>query len=276
MGIVLHTLAALGYALLAARPWYALLHTGTVGTHAYERYALPLVLILHGAGLYFSMHGSHGLYLGLGLAISSTLWLGMLVYWVESLVVEVSILRLLLLPVAAVAAFVPVVLPDRVLVAHASNPWMIAHLVVSLAAYGIMTVAALHALLTAATDSHLHRPQESTQGNGVWRELIERMPPLLTLEHLLFRLIWIGFILLSLAVVSGSGISLSLGGSIFPFDHKTIFTLLAWLSFGLLLVGRRLRGWRGRVAVRYTLAGLVLLLLAYIGTRFVIEFILKR
>src|SRR5690606_29917112 len=170
MGIVLHTLAALGYALLALRPWFALKHHGNIAANVYEKTGLPLVLILHGAALYTAMLGGHGLYLGLGLAISSTLWLGMVVYWLESLFAEVSVLRLLLLPLAALAAFTPAVLQDPIMVAHAGNPWMRVHLVLSLAAYGIMTVAALHALLTAATDSQLHRPQRTSTA-GLWQRL---------------------------------------------------------------------------------------------------------
>ena len=66
------------------------------------------------------------------------------------------------------------------------------------------------------------------------------------------------------------------GGPLLPFDHKTVFTLLSWITFGVLLMGRRLRGWRGRIALRYTLSGLALLLLAYAGSRFVLEMVLHR
>jgi len=279
MGIVLHTLAALGYALLALRPWRALAQQGDTTATVYEKAGLPLVLILHGAALFVSMTSPQGLYLGLGLALSSTLWLGMIVFWLESMLADVGLLRLLLLPLAALAALMPAILDDRIMVAHAHNPWLKAHLILSLAAYGLMTVAALHALLTAAADNHLHSlkgAQHPADNVGVWQRLIESLPPLLTLEHLLFRLIGIGFVLLTLAVGSGSAMSISLTGQWLPFDHKTVFTLLSWVTFGLLLLGRHLRGWRGRLAVRYTLTGLVLLLLAYAGTRFVMEFLLSR
>ena len=109
-----------------------------------------------------------------------------------------------------------------------------------------------------------------------WAHLFDAIPPLLVMEQVLFRLIWIGFVLLTMAVVSGSVISLALTGQMLPFDHKTVFTLLSWLTFGILLVGRQLRGWRGRVALRYTITGLILLLLAYAGSRFVIEVLLHR
>ena len=95
-------------------------------------------------------------------------------------------------------------------------------------------------------------------------------------EHLLFVIIWIGFAVLSLAVVSGSIASLKLTGKILPFDHKTVFTLLSWATFGVLLLGRHVWGWRGRVALRWTLTGFGFLILAYTGSRFVLEMILHR
>mgnify|MGYP001355592901 CR=1 FL=1 len=279
MGIVLHTLAALGYALLAVRPWRALAgHAATLATPA-EKAGLAVVLLLHGAGLYAAMLSSEGLRLGLGLALSATLWLGMLVFWLESLFIRVDGVRLLLLPLAALGALMPLALPAPVLIAHADNRWLPLHLVLSLAAYGIMTIAALHALLMAAADRRLHRPQPTAENAGMspaWSRLFDAIPPLLMMERLLFRLIWVGFALLTLAVASGVAMSLTLFGQPLPFDHKTVFTLLSWLTFGVLLLGRQLRGWRGRVAVRYTLAGLILLLLAYAGSRFVIELVLHR
>ncbi|MCJ9708452.1 cytochrome c biogenesis protein CcsA, partial [Bordetella hinzii] len=87
---------------------------------------------------------------------------------------------------------------------------------------------------------------------------------------------FIGFLVLSAAVATGSVASILLTGRILPFDHKTIFTLLSWLTFGGLLVGRQARGWRGRVALRWTVAGFCFLILAYTGSRFVLEMILHR
>ncbi|MBU4612547.1 cytochrome c biogenesis protein CcsA [Achromobacter sp. GG226] len=279
MGIVLHTLAALGYAALAWRPWRALSgHADGVATTP-ERLGLALVLLVHGVALYQAMLGAHQLRLGLGVALSATFWLGMLVFWLESLIIRVDGVRLLLLPLAALAALMPIVLPAPMVIPHAGNAWLPVHLIMSLAAYAFMTIAALHALLMASADRRLHRPQPSADHAGMspaWSRLFDAIPPLLVLEQVLFRLIAMGFVLLSLAVVTGSAMSRALDGPWLPFDHKTVFTLLSWATFGVLLLGRWLRGWRGRVAVRYTLAGLVLLLLAYAGSRFVIELLLQR
>lgn len=279
MGIVLHTLAALGYAALAWRPWRALTgHAESVASRP-ERLGLAVVLLVHGAALYEAMLSGHQLRLGLGVALSATLWLGMLVFWLESLIIRVDGVRLLLLPLATLAALMPVILPAPVVIAHAGNTWLPVHLIMSLAAYAFMTIAALHALLMAAADRRLHQPQPSADHAGMspaWSRLFDAIPPLLVMEQVLFRLIGMGFVLLTLAVVTGSAMSRALDGPLLPFDHKTVFTLLSWATFGVLLLGRWLRGWRGRVALRYTLAGLVLLLLAYAGSRFVIELLLQR
>src|SRR5690606_20839392 len=102
------------------------------------------------------------------------------------------------------------------------------------------------------------------------------LPPLLAMEALLFRLILIAFLLLTLALVSGIAFSETLFGKALTFDHKTLFSLISWGIFAALLVGRYFYGWRGRIALRWTLAGFGTLLLAYLGSRFVLEVILGR
>ena len=99
---------------------------------------------------------------------------------------------------------------------------------------------------------------------------------LLTMEALLFRLILIGFVLLTLTLGSGILFSETLFGKALSWDHKTVFAIASWIIFAALLVGRHFYGWRGRQALRWTLAGFVALMLAYVGTRFVIEVVLHR
>jgi ABC-type uncharacterized transport system permease subunit len=96
------------------------------------------------------------------------------------------------------------------------------------------------------------------------------------MEALLFRIIWAGFILLTLTLGSGVIFSEELFGKAAAFSHKTVFGVTSWFIFAALLMGRHVYGWRGRIAVRWTLAGFLTLVLAYIGTRFVVEVILGR
>ena len=111
---------------------------------------------------------------------------------------------------------------------------------------------------------------------GWTAKLLEDLPPLLALERILFRLIAAGFTFLTLTAVTGIFFSEQVFGKPLTLDHKTVFTLVSWLVFGVLLLGRWQRGWRGKTALRLTLGGFALLLLAYVGSRFVLEVILRR
>ena len=140
-------------------------------------------------------------------------------------------------------------------------------------AYSTLTIAAFHAVLMALQESRLHTRAAGASWLG---GALDQLPALLTMEKLLFRLIWIGFVLLSLTVLSGIVFSEELFGRPLKWDHKSVFALLSWLLFAALLAGRRWRGWRGKTALRFTLAGFATLVLAYVGSRFVLEVILHR
>ena len=101
-------------------------------------------------------------------------------------------------------------------------------------------------------------------------------PPLMVMETLLFRIIIMGFILLTITLVSGMVFSEQIFNKPMQFSHKTIFSIASWLIYASLLFGRYRYGWRGIKAIRWTLAGFLLLLLAYIGSQFVIQIVLGR
>ncbi|CAB3854673.1 MULTISPECIES: cytochrome C assembly family protein [Achromobacter] len=277
LGIVFHTAAALAYAVLGGSLWIRLAGAGEVEqTGRIARLCLLGALVLHGIGLQQSMLGSQHLFIGWALALSAAIWLGMVVFWLESLLVRIDGLQLLLLPAAAIASGLAAIFPQGQFVPHADDPWLRVHLLIALAAYGLITIAALHAMMMALLDRHLHRPLDAPAERSIIGRVLDSQPPLLVQEQLLFRIIWIGFVVLTLAVGSGSVASMKLTGKILPFDHKTVFTLLSWLTFGVLLAGRHIWGWRGRVALRWTLTGFGFLILAYTGSRFVLEMILHR
>ncbi len=137
-----------------------------------------------------------------------------------------------------------------------------------MAAYSLFTIASLHVLLMALLERRLH--------HRTLPQALRGLPPLLAMETLLFRIIWAGFILLTLTIASGVVFSEELFGRAAKLNHKTVFGVLSWIVFALLLGGRFVYGWRGRVAVRWTLAGFLMLVLAYIGSKFVLEVILGR
>jgi ABC-type uncharacterized transport system permease subunit len=157
---------------------------------------------------------------------------------------------------------------DSVPIAHSQEPLFRLHLLMALAAYGLFTIAALHAGLIALAEKHLHR--------AVPPKMVADLPPLLTLEKLLFRMIQIGFALLTLTLLTGILFAEDIFGQPFPFNHKTVFGISSWLIFGALLAGRWKYGWRGRTAIAWTLTGFVTLVLAYVGVKFVLEVVLHR
>ncbi|ETH49669.1 cytochrome c assembly domain protein [Bordetella pertussis H973] len=291
-------MAALAYAVLAGSLWRRLQGRGSVDQASkLTRTGLLGALALHGVALQQAMLGTQHLYIGWALALSAAVWLGLVVFWLESLLIRIDGLQLLLLPAAAIVTAIAALFPQAQLVPHANNPWLRAHLLIALAAYGLITIAALHAMLMALLDRHLHRPLDAPAERSIVGRVLDAQPPLLVQERLLFRVIWIGFVVLTLAVGfgfapdptlgrgawgkipqlgSGSVASITLTGKFLPFDHKTIFTLLSWATFGVLLLGRHICGWRGRVALRWTLTGFAFLILAYTGSRFVLEVILHR
>ncbi|NYT79090.1 cytochrome c biogenesis protein CcsA [Alcaligenaceae bacterium] len=279
VGIVFHLLAAMSYAILAVALWRPLARAENedkVKAGTIRRVCLAGAIVLHGIGLVSIIIPTHGLFLGWAIALSAAFWLGLIVFWLENLVMQIDGLLLILLPAATIAALLATVFPGGHLIAHASSDWLRTHLLIALTAYGLITVAALQAMLMAALDRQLHRPVQAEGSRTMFDRALDSMPPLLLQEVLLFRLIWIGFAILTLTILTGIVVSLRLYGVAFPLDHKTVFTLLSWATFVVLLLGRHTRGWRGRIALRWTLVGFTFLLFSYSGSRFVLDVILQR
>jgi len=275
---IFYLLAAATYAGLAGLLWRPLVHHQELRARLSPatRVALLAALILHGLGLAQSIVLPQGLYLGWAVGLSAALWLGMVLFWLESLVLPLASFLLLLLPISALATLASVLFPQGSFVVDAQEDWLRLHLLIALVSYGLIAIAAVHALLVWFFERYLQQPASAQQQQPVLYRALESLPPLLTQERLLFRIIGIGFVVLTLAIISGSIVSMQLTQQWLPLDHKTIFTVLSWLTFGALLIGRRRWGWRGRTAVRATLVGFVFLLLAYSGSHFVLDVLLQR
>jgi ABC-type uncharacterized transport system permease subunit len=240
---------------------------GPRGMQAWERAALLVPLVLHGWLLYEGIF-SRELRFGFAQALSVMMFLGIALYWIESLFYSLEGMQPLLLPLAALAVPLPAVFPGLASSgAHAQAPEFKLHLAMAMVAYSLFVIALLHAALMAVVERRLHQKNTGFFGS---------LPPLLTLEQLLFRVIGAAFFFLTLTLATGLAFSETLFGRAMRADHKTIFAFMSWLTFGLLLLGRWRYGWRGRTAVRWTLAGFVLLVLAYVGSRFVLEVVLGR
>ncbi|MBI1890000.1 MAG: cytochrome c biogenesis protein CcsA [Burkholderiales bacterium] len=229
--------------------------------------------LLHGAALAGEVLLPASLRLGFAVMLSATLWISVVAYWLENRNFSLDGLRILVLPTAAAAAVLPLLFPGSVIPLEGKSALFSWHVTIAMLAYSTLTIASFHAVLMALQESQLH---SHATARGWFASALERLPALLTMEKLLFRMIGFGFVLLTLTVVSGVFFSEQLFGKPVKWDHKTVFTLLSWVLFGALLVGRRWRGWRGKTALRFTLSGFATLLLAYVGSRFVMEVVLHR
>ena len=229
---------------------------------------LPLVpLALHLYILQGVVFVAGGVSLGFASSLSAMMALTVLLYSVAAWRYPLGALQSAVLALAGLALVLQGVMPhDQA--PQAESPISGMHLLMAFGAYGTFTIAALHAALIALAEKHLHKPVPPL--------LVAGLPPLLTLEKLLFRMIEVGFVVLTLTLLSGFLFSEALYGKAVTFTHMTVFGVASWLIFAALLVGRRMKGWRGRTAIYWTLAGFLTLLLAYVGVKFVLEVVLGR
>jgi ABC-type uncharacterized transport system permease subunit len=235
----------------------------------FEMVAVPVALVLHGMLLYRRVVVADGLDLGVANAISMLVWLTVVIYWLGGLAFQgLSSVLGLMAPVALAAVLFQAATQTRHVVTYGGDPLFTLHFAIALLAYSLFTVATVHALVMLAEEKWLHR--------GVLPPFLKELPPLLQMEALLFRILLAAFVLLTLTVVSGVFFSEQLFHKPFTLSSKTFFAILSWLIFGGLLAGHFVRGWRGRTAVRWTLAGFTMLLLAYVGSKFVLEVVLDR
>ncbi|MBC3881335.1 cytochrome c biogenesis protein CcsA [Undibacterium sp. LX40W] len=230
---------------------------------------------LHGLALGMNIYADAALRVGFATMWSAAIWVSVLVFLVENRNFSLDGLRFLVLPQAALTVVLPLFFPGSLislLGKTAMFPW---HVGIALLAYSTLSIAAFHALVMYVQDRHLHK----MRGRSVqtWLEkAIDQLPALLKMEQLLFILVSIGFILLSLTVLSGVVFSEQVLGVAFKLDHKTVLSLFSWVLFATLLIGRQWKGWRGKAVLRMTLFGFLFLLLAYVGSRFVLEVLLHR
>lgn len=228
------------------------------------RSALLGAWLLHAVAIAWALFGQSPPHFGFAPAVSVTAWLVLTVYVVERQVFPQMQARWALSGLGAAAVLLALLFPGSPL--HvSSSPWLPLHLALGVASYGLFTAAVVHAWLMRRAERQIRQASDPQAGL-----------PLLTLERLTFRFAGAGFVLLSATLLAGFFFSESLYGRPWVWDHKTVFSLLAWLLFALLLLGRARFGWRGRKAMRVLYAGAVLLLLAYVGSRFVLEVVLHR
>lgn len=200
---------------------------------------------------------------GFAPALSMTLWMVLAVYVVESRFVPLPGARRTLASLGIVVVVIAWVFPGEMMPLVIPR-WAPLHWVLGIASYGLFGAAVLHAAMLSRAERQM-RPSAGAMAGAM------KGMPLLRLERLTFRFVAAGFVLLSAALLLGAWFA-----NPWRWDHKTVFSLLGWVVFAGLLAGRRAFGWRGPAATRWVYAGAALLLLAYVGSRFVIEVLLHR
>lgn len=227
------------------------------------RRAVVLAWVLHGLLLGWNLLGEAPRF-GFAPALSVTVWLVAAVYAIESQLYPQLQTRWTLSILGAGAVVLALLYPGQLLHARASA-WLPLHWALGIASYGLFAVAVVHAVLMLRTEDRIRHAASVDAGL-----------PLLTLERLTFRFAGAGFVLLSATLLAGLLFDEQLYGTAWKWSHKTVFSVLSWLVFAVLLLGRARFGWRGWRAARLLFTGAGLLLLAYVGSRFVLEIILNR
>lgn len=259
MTLALATLAALGYAVSAALHWR---ETGV----RMSRLLVPVALLLHAAALVAEIFKGGQLTVGITEALSLFSWQAAVLLWALCLIQPVQILGVAIYPLAASTALAAAIWPTSVMGIPLTDWKIQLHVVLSLFSAGFLTLAAAQSVTLAMQDRLLHQAAPN--------RIMQALPPLQSMEHLLFVLISLGFFILSLSLLSGLLFVENLMAQ--HLAHKTVLSITAWAIFGSLLWGRWRRGWRGRTAIRWTLSGYAVLILAYFGSKLILEQILSR
>ena len=261
------TALALGLPSLVALIAYAVAAALREGALGSLRVALTIGWLAHGAAIVVDIAGLGsdvpGARFGFAPALSLTLWFVLAVYGIESRFVPLPGVRRSLAVLGMLAVMLAFAFPGE-LRPQAPTRWAPLHWVLGLVSYGLFGAAVLHAAMMSRAEARLRSKvvAPGAMPTGV---------PLLRLERLTYRFVSAGFVVLSAALLLGAWFA-----NPWRWDHKTVFSMLGWVVFAGLLAGRYAFGWRGPRATRWLYGGAGLLLLAYVGSRFVLEVLLHR
>jgi len=202
-------------------------------------------------------------------ALITTSFFSILIFWVFNFNKKFNYLQpFLLIPSAFLLIIHPLLLSNHFLTTDLS-PLFVTHIAIALLAYSLFTFSALLAIFILIFEKKLHQKKKMDL-------LLISSQPLIEMENFLFNINKFGFIFLTITLGSGILFSEQVFGTPLQFNHKTVFSILAWLIYGLLLASKKLYGWRGRKSIYISLTAFLFLLLSYLGSKFVLEIILHR
>ena len=258
------TVAVLVY-LAAAAVQFAGMSRGTEGSKTWIPVMATIAVTCHALTLYMDLFGPQGVNLGLFpmLSLMAVSIVGLIV--LNSFRQPVDNLFIIVFPIAAVTVVLELLAPANLQPRSDLSGGIIGHIILSVMAYSLLTIAALQAAMLSFGDYELRQRNLS---------VLKRLPPLQTMESLLFETLWVGLVFLTLSIATGFVFITDFAGP--GIVHHTVITMAAWVVFAVLIWGRYQLGWRGAVASRWALSGFVILVIGYFGSKLVLEVILGR
>ena len=244
---------------------HALVRNTPVPVWTLRALVLP-ALVLHASAAYATMLVPEGINLSLASVASLSALIVLAMVAATGIARPVHSLFVLLFPLSALALFASLfVQPGQASIEGVSDALGM-HVLVSILAYSILMMAALQSILVGITERNIRTKSHIL--------MLRILPPLETMEHLLFVMLWVGF----------AGLTIAIGSGFIYLDdmfaqhvvHHTVLSSASWVVYVVLLVGHQVFGWRGTAAVRWTLSAFALLLLGYFGSKFVLEVLLGR
>ncbi|WP_263078749.1 cytochrome c biogenesis protein CcsA [Endozoicomonas sp. Mp262] len=214
--------------------------------------------------LYWVIHTSRGINLGVLTIASLTMLMVTLIVLLSSVKKPADSLLILIVPVTMLSVMAAWLMPIEHIVWRPPSA-MVAHVLISVLAYGILMVVAFQSLLLAYQEYQLRNHQQ--------KRIIKALPPLQTMERLMFEFLVVGVILLTLSLATGFLFLENMFAQ--HLIHKTMLSIVAWCIFTLLLIGHWLWGWRGLMAMRWIVAGFLLLVISYFGWRLAIDLLVR-
>lgn len=226
-----------------------------------------VAIALHGTLLYQSIYTPNALNISFGLAISMAGWISVTLYLCISCIKKTINLGIIVLPLGLIAVLIGA-MPMNQIPLNPIPRGMGWHIALAIPVYGILCVAFAQACLLLIQDRQLHKPNP---GNT-----LPTLPAIQTMESNLFWLTVVGFLLMTANLIIGMISNLKNFGTLLNFNHHILLSILAWCCFACLLSGRKIAGWRGQTAAKWTIIAFAILVLAYFGTRFVNELLLSE
>ncbi len=247
------------------------LNQSSIGRQRSPKWLLPLgsiAIVTHAIVLHELIFIESGMGLNLGFynAASLITWLIVLLLLIASITKPIENLGIIIFPLASITLLLENLIPSSHIILTNAASELRFHILISVLAYSLFSIAAMQAILLAIQNRFLRKKHPGG--------FIRALPPLETMESLLFQMIAVGFVLQSLALITGMFYLEDMFEQ--HLVHKTILSIAAWCVFAILLWGRWKFGWRGRTAIRWTMVGFTILLLSYFGSKLVLEIFLNK